>query len=98
MPSTPQSVPVVVLFDYLKDDSNNPLVGAKVTVILASTSPVTSITPQVVLAMVQQSTTTDGNGYWQFSLVPNTNISPANTTYTVLTPAGSYDVTLRAVR
>ncbi len=97
MPSTPQAVPTVVLFDYLKDDSNNALIGAKVTVVLDAPAPITSVTPQVVLATVQQSTTTDGNGYWQFSLVPNTNINPANTTYTVQTPAGTYNVTLGSV-
>jgi len=34
---------------------------------------------------VQLSTTTDGNGFWSLSLIPNTNISPANTTYTIIT-------------
>jgi hypothetical protein len=96
MPSTPQTVATVVLFDYLT--SNGTAVpNARVSVMLNSTKPATAITPLVTLMQTQWFTTTDPNGYWQFLLPSNTNISPANTTYTVSTPDGSYDVTLGSV-
>ena len=96
MPSTPQVVPTVVLFDYLLNDAGAALSGERVIVTLNAPSPITTISPLTVLTTTQQQTTTDGNGYWQFSLVPNGNISPANTVYTVQTPAGTYDITLGA--
>jgi hypothetical protein len=95
MPSSPQSVATVTLFDYLT--SNGTAVpNARVSVMLNSTKPATAITPLVTLMQTQWFTTTDPNGYWQFLLPSNTNISPANTYYTVSTPDGSYDVTLGA--
>jgi hypothetical protein len=95
MPSSPQSVPTVILFDYLTANGTA-IPNARVSVVLNSTKPATAISPLVTLALTQWFTTTDPNGYWQFSLPSNTNISPANTYYTVSTPDGSYDVTLGA--
>jgi hypothetical protein len=97
MPSTPQVVAQVVLFDYFLDDTGAAIKNARVSVLLNSTKPTTTISPLTVVALTQQYVTTDGNGYWQFSLIPNTNINPANSTYTVQTPDGSYDVTLGSV-
>ena len=97
MPSSPQTVPTVVLFDYFLNDAGVAIPNARITVVLNSTKPATTISPLTTIALTQQSTTTDGNGYWQFSLIPNGNIAPANTTYTVQTPDSSYDVTLGSV-
>jgi hypothetical protein len=96
MPSSPQVVPTVVLFDYLLDDLGKALANQRVTVVLSTTQPATSIAPLTTLSPAEQSTTTDLNGYWQFALVPNTNIAPANTIYAVTTPTSSYLVTLGA--
>jgi hypothetical protein len=95
MPSTPQTVATVVLFDYLTANGTA-TPNARVSVILNAAKPATAISPLVTLTTTQWFTTTDPNGYWQFSLPSNTNISPANTYYTVSTPDGSYDVTLGA--
>jgi len=97
MPSTPQTVATAVLFDYLLNDAGAALSGERIIVTLNAPSPITTISPLTVLTTTQQQTTTDGNGYWQFSLVPNGNIAPANTVYTVQTPAGTYDVTVGSV-
>lgn len=93
MPSSAQAIPVYVVFDYLKDAQNNALANARVSITL-NTDQATSITPQVVLQAVEVVVTTDANGYWQASLVSNTNISPANTLYNVRTPVYTYQITV----
>src|SRR5437762_1753586 len=93
--SSAQSVPGQYVYDYILDDSGAPISGAKVTAILNG-SFVTSISPQVTIQPIQRETTTDGNGFWQLSLIPNTNLSPANTTYRIQTPFRSYDITVGA--
>jgi hypothetical protein len=97
MPSTPQVVATVILFDYLLNDAGAPIPNARITVLLNSSKPTTTISPPTSVALTQLVTTTDANGYWQFSLIPNANLNPANTTWTVQTPDSSYDVTLGSV-
>lgn len=93
MPSSPQSVATQVVFDYLIDTAGKAVKGVTVNCTLTAngesvTSPVVNIGP------VQQSTTTDQNGYWQFNLVPNASLTPANSVYAVQTPFNSYDISV----
>src|SRR6266566_7780434 len=89
--SSAQSVPGQAVYDYILDDTGKAVAGVKVTAVLNGEF-ITSISPQVLIQPTQLTTTTDGNGFWQLSLVPNTNLSPANTTYTIQTPFRSYDI------
>lgn len=89
--STAQTVAGQAVFDYILDDTGAAVPNAKVTAILNGDF-ITSISPQVTIQPTQISTTTDANGFWQLVLIPNTNLSPANTTYTVITPFRSYDI------
>src|SRR5438094_215559 len=92
--SAAQVVPTSAVFDYVQNDAGIAIPNVTVTAILNGTFT-TTISPQVVLNPVQISTTTDGNGFWSLNLVPNTNISPANTTYTVtIVGFRSYDITV----
>jgi hypothetical protein len=92
--SSPQSVTTQVVFDYLTDTAGAALVGSKIQCTLNYSAGPVVASPAVSIGPVQQVTTTDSNGYWQFNLVPNVNISPANTTYTIQTPYTAYDITV----
>ncbi len=83
--SSAQSVPTQQVFDYLLDSQGAAIKGAQVVVTLAAGNA-TTITPQVELSSVVIRTTTDANGYWSVNLIPNANINPANTTYSVQPP------------
>jgi hypothetical protein len=57
----------------------------------------TSIAPLTVISALKVTTTTDANGFWSVWVVPNTNINPANTLYTVKVDGQiEYKVTLGA--
>jgi hypothetical protein len=101
MPSTPQVVPTVQVFDYEFPPGDPSLTNApalsNVTVkISLDYGKATAISPVVNLDGRQVEVVTDANGYWQANLVPNTNINPANTTYTVRTPYRSYQISVPA--
>src|SRR4029077_11872584 len=93
MPSTPQVVPTVVLFDYAIGTDGKPLVNASVTVTL-SQNKATVAAPQVNLDTGTFKTTTDSNGYWQVTVVSNFILIPAGTWYTVLVGSRSLRVAL----
>src|SRR5215469_2849561 len=93
MPSSPQTVTTRQVFDYLYSTSGKAIVGAQVNVILAfNGASVTS--PVVNVGELQQSTTTDQNGFWQLNLIPNDTITPSRTLYSVTTPASTYDISV----
>lgn len=85
-----QSVPTQNVFDYLYDSQSNPLKGKRVVVTLGVENA-NAITPQVSLANLVVQTTTDNNGFWSVNLIPNANINPANTVYTVQVEQGLPD-------
>lgn len=89
--SSAQTVATSAVYDYLQNDAGVAIAGVTVIAVLNGDFT-TTISPQVLLAPIQLSATTDANGFWQLSLIPNTNISPANTTYTIQTPFRSYDI------
>ena len=93
MPSSPQTVTTKVVFDYVVDTTGAAVKGATVNCTLnyagaSVTSPVVNIGP------IQQATTTDSNGYWQFTLISNASLTPSGTSYTVQTPYNSYDISV----
>lgn len=93
MPSSPQTVTTRVIFDYITDTAGRGVRGAQVNCILnynaaSVTSPVVNVGP------VQQTTTTDANGYWQLSVDPNDTLTPSGTVYTIQTPFNSYDISV----
>ena len=93
MPSNPQSLTTQIVFDYIYDTSGKAVVGAKVTSTLnlagaSDTSPIVNIGP------LQQTTTTDNNGYWQFNLIPNPALTPTGTSYTIESPYNSYSISV----
>jgi hypothetical protein len=85
MPSSPQVIATYVVFDYLVSTAGAPLANRPVVITLDA-SEANTITPITYLAAISQTVTTDQNGYWQANLIPNTNINPANTVYTVQPP------------
>lgn len=93
MPSSPQTVASVVVFDYVYDTAGKAVSGARVQSTLNFNQSTLS-SPAVSIGPIQQSTTTDSNGYWQLNLVPNVSIGPANTTYTIQTPYNAYDISI----
>lgn len=93
MPSTPQTITTQIVFDYIYDTAGKAVANAKVTSTLnfagaSDTSPVVNIGP------LQQTTTTDSNGYWQFNLIPNPALTPTGTSYTIESPYNSYSVSV----
>lgn len=91
--SAAQVVPTSAVYDYLQDAQGNALANRTIKIVL-NTAQANSITPQVSLQALQILVTTDANGFWQASLVPNGNINPANTLYDVVTPIYSYQITV----
>lgn len=96
MPSQVTNVPLVRVYDYLKQQSGpaagnaSQIAGRTVTLTLtpqtSGTSQViaTSINPITQLPFVPvQSSVTDGNGYWEAWVVPTDNITPAGMQYIV---------------
>lgn len=96
MPSAPQNVPLVRVYDYLLIPSgpgpgNAPArAGRTVTLRLVpetgTNGPVlaTSIAPVTQLPTVPlESSVTDGNGYWEIWIVPTDNITPSGMQYLV---------------
>jgi hypothetical protein len=86
---------VVTVFDDLYDSQGNPLADETIHIRL-NTNQATSITPLTILSPTQVTVTTNSAGRWTTTLVPNTNISPANTLYNVSTSLYSYDITVGA--
>lgn len=93
MPSSPQVVTTQVVFDYLIDTAGKAVVGARVVSTL-SYAGATDTSPVVNIGPLQQVTTTDNNGYWQLSLIPNPALTPNGTTYTISTPYNVYDISV----
>lgn len=97
--STAQTIATVNVFDYEYATGSPtltnplPLVGAQIQVQL-NYNLVNSISPTTNLQTLTVLTTTDNNGQWSVNLVPNTNINPANTVYTVTTPTKRYDISV----
>lgn len=92
--SAPVTVPTQQVFDYLLDSQGNPIKGAVVCITLGVANA-QSITPQTSLSSVLIRVTTDQNGYWTANLIPNANINPANTTYSVQVPGlDAYSVSI----
>jgi hypothetical protein len=91
MPSTPQVVPTIQVFDYELTPDALVLNNAQIEIWL-SFDLAAAITPLVNLESKRLRLTTDPNGYWQVNLVPNANISPANTVYNIRTPYRTYQI------
>lgn len=93
MPSSAQSVSTRVIFDYITDTAGKGVKGAQVNCVLnCNSASVTS--PIVNVGPVQQTTTTDTNGYWQLGVNPNDTLTPSGTVYTIQTPYNSYDISV----
>ena len=80
--SSAQSVPTQNVFDYLLDSQGKAQKGKQVVITL-NVEAANSITPQVTLNNLVIVLTTDSNGFWSANLIPNANINPANTTYSI---------------
>jgi hypothetical protein len=93
VPSSPQIITTRGVFDYLESTTGKPIIGATINCTLNfNGASVTS--PIVNVAELQQSTTTDSNGFWRFSLIPNDTLTPTGTLYTIQTPVSSYDISV----
>ena len=93
--SAAQSVPTQTVFDYLLDTAGKAKVGQTVIAVL-NYSPAVTLNPITSLQTVQIQTTTDRNGYYSFALIPNSNITPSGTTYTIQTPDTTLDISVPA--
>lgn len=91
--SSGQVVTTVQVFDYILDDAGKAVANATVQCVLNGNFT-NVISPLVLIGPKQLQTTTDGNGYFTFNVIPNNNINPANTTYTIITPFRQYDITV----
>jgi hypothetical protein len=97
--STLQVIPTVQVFDYEyaagSSTLTNPLpaVGVKIQAQLAF-NVVNAISPVSNIQALTISVVTDNNGQWQMNLIPNTNINPANTVWTITTPTKRYDISV----
>jgi hypothetical protein len=91
--SASQTVPTQQVFDYLLDSGGAPVVGAQVICVL-NFSPAVTLNPVVSLQAIQKQTVTDRNGYYTFNLIPNANITPGGTVYSVLTPDTTLDISV----
>lgn len=93
MPSSPQTITTRGVFDYLESTAGKAIVGATINCTLNfNGASVTS--PIVNVGELQQSTTTDQNGFWRFNLVPNDTLTPTGTLYTIQTPVNTYDISV----
>jgi hypothetical protein len=90
-----QVLTTVQVNDYEYTPDNLPLVNAEIFVWL-SYDLATMAAPTVVLESKKLRTTTDAVGFWSLNLVPNPNITPANTLYTVKTPYRTYQISVPA--
>jgi hypothetical protein len=90
--SSPQALVTVQVYDYEVGLDGKPLAGARVGITLQANQTTTSVSPLVDLDSRTLTVTTDANGFWSINLVPNLNITPANTVYSVRTPTRSYDI------
>ena len=79
----------ITIFDNIYSTSGVAVANATVTCILNGTQETTS---GGLIGPLQQSTTTDANGKFSFSVVCNDLLSPANSTYTIITPFRTYDI------
>ena len=93
MPSSPQTITTRGVFDYLENTAGKPIVGATINCTLSfNGASVTS--PIVNVGELQQSTTTDQNGFWRFALIPNDTLTPTGTLYQIGTPGSTYDISV----
>ena len=93
MPSSPQTITTRGVFDYLESTAGKPIIGATINCTLNfNGASVTS--PIVNVGELQQSTTTDQNGFWRFNLIPNDTLTPTGTLYTIQTPINTYDISV----
>lgn len=79
----------ITVFDNLYSASGVAVVNANVYCVLNGTQETTS---GGLIQPTQQVTTTDGNGRFAFTVVCNDLLSPANSTYTIITPFRTYDI------
>lgn len=93
--STKQALATVIVFDYLYDAQGNPLANQEVVVQLAY-NKATYINPVVSVPNNPIRVLTDANGYWQANLVQNSNLNPANTTYSVRSGGQAFDIAVPA--
>lgn len=91
--SAPQTVATQQVFDYLLDTAGHPKSGATVIAVL-NYAPAVTLNPVTSLQAIQQQTTTDSNGYYSFNLIPNGNINPSGTTYTIIAPDTTLDISV----
>src|SRR5262245_37549751 len=91
--SGPQSVVEQQVFDYIIDTAGKPVKGAIVNCVLTYAGAA-ALAPVVNIGPIQQTTTTDNNGYWTFNLVSNANLNPAGTVYTIQTAYNTYDISV----
>lgn len=89
--STLQALSTVVLYDYEYTPDNLPLVNGEIFIWLGQDQATVS---SVVLESKRIRVTTDANGFWQLSVVPNLIITPAGTYYVVRTPFRTYRFTI----
>lgn len=97
MPSSPQNVPLVRVYDYLQAPSGpsggNAAPVKGVTVTLTPIANALSIAPVVQIpAQPEISSVTDGNGYWEIWVVPTDNMTPSGMQYQVNDGFRSYKI------
>lgn len=76
--------PTITVFDTVYDTNGKPLVSATVTCVLEST--VETYAGGLITAQTQ-TTVTDSTGRFQFTVICNDLLSPANSVYTITIPA-----------
>lgn len=79
----------ITVYDNLYAASGAAVSGATVNCVLNGTQETTA---GGLISPTQQSTTTDGSGRFAFTVVCNDLLSPANSTYTIMTPFRTYDI------
>jgi uncharacterized GH25 family protein len=90
--SNPQIVATVVVFDYLIGTAGRALTNQDVSCTLTTNNAINS-SPRVSLGQLQQVTTTDQNGYYQFTFVPNVNMT-TTTKYEISTPQNVWEISI----
>ena len=97
MPSQAQTIALIQIFDYVTANGVA-VANAQVTCVLNQTGATVTSSPtsQVPTDPVQISTTTDGNGYYAFSVPSNNIITPSGSWYIIREPNRTMRVAIPA--
>lgn len=79
------------VFNIIRNSAGAGIAGARVNCTLSISYATVTATGDSI-DEIQQTTETDGNGRYAFTIVANDLLSPANTTYTIQEPHRSYQI------